>query len=49
MPSIANKQVGETGLGLMGFTWRPQVTPDEQAFLAMRVSMRPPPVKINLN
>lgn len=37
MTSILNKQVGETGFGLMGMTWRPHVTPDEQAFLAMKV------------
>jgi hypothetical protein len=37
MPSILNKQIGETGFGMMGLTWRPQVTPDDQAFATMKV------------
>ena len=28
-----------TGYGLLGFTWRPQVTPDEQAFEAMKAAI----------
>lgn len=38
MLTLANKQVGETGLGLMGFTSRPHQVPDEQAFAAMKVN-----------
>jgi pyridoxine 4-dehydrogenase len=36
MPQIAGKEVGPLGYGLMGFTWRPNPCPEEQAFAAMR-------------
>lgn len=39
MHTVAGKAVGSTGFGLMGFTWRPIVTPDEQAFAAMRAAL----------
>lgn len=38
MLTLASKQVGETGFGLMGFTARPHKTSDEQAFTAMKVN-----------
>lgn len=38
MPTLINKKVGETGFGLMGFTWRTYQTPDEQSFPAMKVN-----------
>jgi pyridoxine 4-dehydrogenase len=39
MATITNKPVGPIGLGLMGFTWRPVVTSDEQAFDTMKVAL----------
>ncbi|CUS15427.1 unnamed protein product [Tuber aestivum] len=36
MITICNTPVGSTGYGLLGFTWRPHQTPDEQAFAAMK-------------
>ncbi|KAI0145485.1 putative aldo/keto reductase [Xylariaceae sp. FL1272] len=36
MPQIVGREVGPIGLGLMGFTWRPQPPSIEQAFEAMR-------------
>ncbi|KAK4156916.1 NADP-dependent oxidoreductase domain-containing protein [Chaetomidium leptoderma] len=39
MPQINEQQVGATGYGLMGFTWRPDPTPHEQAFEAMRAAL----------
>ncbi|KAJ8101915.1 NADP-dependent oxidoreductase domain-containing protein [Lipomyces tetrasporus] len=33
---ILNKQIGAIGFGLMGFTWRPKQTPDDQAFATMK-------------
>ncbi|KAK9362903.1 NADP-dependent oxidoreductase domain-containing protein [Lipomyces starkeyi] len=33
---ILGKPVGPIGFGLMGFTWRPTLTPDDQAFAAMK-------------
>lgn len=36
MVTVNNTPVGKTGYGLMGFTWRPHQTPDEQAFAAMK-------------
>ncbi|KAK9492051.1 NADP-dependent oxidoreductase domain-containing protein [Lipomyces doorenjongii] len=33
---IVGKPVGPIGFGLMGFTWRPTLTPDDQAFGAMK-------------
>ncbi|KAI5924791.1 NADP-dependent oxidoreductase domain-containing protein [Camillea tinctor] len=38
MPSLPNP-LPPTGYGLLGFTWRPTVTPDEQAFQAMRAAI----------
>ncbi|CAJ2509930.1 Uu.00g058300.m01.CDS01 [Anthostomella pinea] len=35
----ASPSVPHTGLGLLGMTWRPQVTPDEQAFAAMKAAV----------
>ncbi|KAI9749504.1 MAG: hypothetical protein M4579_006849 [Chaenotheca gracillima] len=35
MTVIVGKEVGHTAFGLMGMTWRPKQTPDEQAFAAM--------------
>ncbi|KAF8540809.1 NADP-dependent oxidoreductase domain-containing protein [Trichophaea hybrida] len=37
--TIANKPVGSIGFGLMGFTWRPTITPDDQAFSTMRAAL----------
>jgi len=31
--------VGRIGFGLMGMTWRPKQTPDEQAFAAMKTAL----------
>ncbi|KAL0636737.1 hypothetical protein Q9L58_004219 [Maublancomyces gigas] len=39
MLTLASKQVGETGFGLMGFTARPHKTSDEQAFTAMKAAL----------
>lgn len=39
MPSILGKEIGHTGYGLMGFTWRPYQTPDENAFPAMKAAL----------
>jgi pyridoxine 4-dehydrogenase len=39
MASIASRQVGTVGLGLMGMTWRPQQTSDEQAFATMKAAI----------
>ncbi|KAK7206628.1 NADP-dependent oxidoreductase domain-containing protein [Myxozyma melibiosi] len=36
MTTIAGIPAGPLGFGLMGFTWRPVVTPDEQAFATMK-------------
>ncbi|KAJ3021980.1 Pyridoxine 4-dehydrogenase [Thoreauomyces humboldtii] len=40
MPAINKKNVGVTGFGLMGFTWRPTQTPDEQAFAALKEALK---------
>ncbi|KAK9475665.1 NADP-dependent oxidoreductase domain-containing protein [Lipomyces japonicus] len=32
MATVTGTQIGDLGFGLMGLTWRPTVTPDEQAF-----------------
>ncbi|KAF8245641.1 Aldo/keto reductase [Wilcoxina mikolae CBS 423.85] len=37
--TITNKPVGPIGFGLMGFTWRPTITPDTQAFSTMRAAL----------
>jgi len=39
MPQLVGKEVGPIGYGLMGFTWRPNPAPEEQAFKAMRASL----------
>ena len=39
MVTIAGKEIGPIGFGLMGLTWRGGVTPDEQAFAAMRQAL----------
>ncbi|KAL7273779.1 hypothetical protein RUND412_003336 [Rhizina undulata] len=39
MPTLVGKEVGATGFGLMGLTWRPTQTPDEQAFAAMKAAI----------
>ncbi|KAK3398082.1 NADP-dependent oxidoreductase domain-containing protein [Sordaria brevicollis] len=39
MPQLLGKQVGPTGFGLMGFTWRPNPVPQEQAIATMRSAL----------
>lgn len=39
MTLLINGQVGPIGYGLMGFTWRPEPTPYEKAFEAMREAL----------
>jgi len=39
MPQINGQDVGATGYGLMGFTWRPDPVPHDQAFEAMRTAL----------
>ncbi|KAL0474590.1 NADP-dependent oxidoreductase domain-containing protein [Neurospora intermedia] len=39
MPQLVGKEVGPTGFGLMGFTWRPNPVPQEQAFATMRAAL----------
>jgi pyridoxine 4-dehydrogenase len=38
MPEVLGKQVGPVAYGLMGFTWRPNATPLDQAIEAMRTA-----------
>ncbi|KAI1455982.1 Aldo/keto reductase [Annulohypoxylon moriforme] len=40
MPQIVGKEVGPIGFGLMGFTWRANPCPQEQAFEAMRTALK---------
>ncbi|KAI0018428.1 pyridoxal reductase [Xylariomycetidae sp. FL0641] len=40
MPQLVGKEVGDLGYGLMGFTWRPNPCPQEQAFEAMRTALQ---------
>ncbi|TGJ84135.1 hypothetical protein E0Z10_g4667 [Xylaria hypoxylon] len=40
MVQLLNKEVGPTGFGLMGFTWRAQPCSQEQAFEAMREAIQ---------
>ncbi|KAI5819801.1 NADP-dependent oxidoreductase domain-containing protein [Pyronema omphalodes] len=40
MPTLVNKEIGPIGYGLMGLTWRPQVTPDPQAFSVLRTALK---------
>ncbi|KXJ91731.1 aldo/keto reductase [Microdochium bolleyi] len=39
MPSLNGQQVGDTGFGLMGLTWRATPPPKEQSFAAMRAAL----------
>jgi pyridoxine 4-dehydrogenase len=39
MPTIAGREVGAIGYGLMGLTWRPQPITDEQAFASMKAAI----------
>ncbi|MCJ1322101.1 Pyridoxine 4-dehydrogenase [Xylographa vitiligo] len=39
MPTLIGKEVGATGFGLMGFTWRPNPCSEPQAFDAMRTAL----------
>ncbi|KAK4251184.1 NADP-dependent oxidoreductase domain-containing protein [Corynascus novoguineensis] len=39
MPQINGQDVGATGYGLMGLTWRPDPVPHEQAFEVMRTAL----------
>ncbi|KAI5926336.1 pyridoxal reductase [Camillea tinctor] len=40
MPQILGKEIGATGYGLMGLTWRANPCPQEQAFAAMRMALK---------
>ncbi|KAI0403927.1 aldo/keto reductase [Xylaria palmicola] len=40
MVQLMGKEVGPTGFGLMGFTWRPNPCSQEQAFAAMREAIQ---------
>ncbi|KAI1294535.1 aldo/keto reductase [Xylaria venustula] len=40
MVQLMGKEVGPTGFGLMGFTWRPQPCSQEQAFQAIREALQ---------
>ncbi|TDZ30513.1 Pyridoxal reductase [Colletotrichum spinosum] len=40
MVQLNGKEVGPIGYGLMGFTWRKQPVPDDQAFEAMRTALK---------
>ncbi|KAG6000249.1 hypothetical protein E4U43_001659, partial [Claviceps pusilla] len=39
MPHVIGKEVGPVGYGLMGFTWRPQPTPTDQAIAALKAAL----------
>jgi len=39
MPQLLGKEVGPIGFGLMGFTWRPNPAPEEQAFKALKAAL----------
>ncbi|KAF2145554.1 uncharacterized protein K452DRAFT_264676 [Aplosporella prunicola CBS 121167] len=39
MVQLLGKEVGATGFGLMGLTWRPNPPPNEQAFKAMKAAL----------
>ncbi|TVY22445.1 Pyridoxal reductase [Lachnellula hyalina] len=39
MPALGGKEIGPIGFGLMGFTWRPEPTPYEQAFKTMKAAL----------
>jgi pyridoxine 4-dehydrogenase len=40
MPQLTGKEVGSTGLGLMGMTWRSEPPPQEQSIEAMRTALK---------
>ncbi|KAI1485781.1 pyridoxal reductase [Biscogniauxia mediterranea] len=40
MPQILGKEIGTTGYGLMGLTWRANPCSQEQAFAAMRMALK---------
>lgn len=40
MPQLVGKEVGPTGYGMMGLTWRPKPCPQEQAFETMRAALK---------
>ncbi|KAH7634784.1 Aldo/keto reductase [Sordaria sp. MPI-SDFR-AT-0083] len=39
MPQLLGKEIGPTGFGLMGFTWRPNPVPQDQAFATLRAAL----------
>ncbi|KAI1386845.1 putative aldo/keto reductase [Hypoxylon trugodes] len=39
MPQLLGKEVGPTGYGLMGLTWRVEVMPQEQAIIALKTAL----------
>ncbi|MCJ1475886.1 Pyridoxine 4-dehydrogenase [Lambiella insularis] len=39
MPMLVGKEIGPTGYGLMGLTWRPNPCPESQAYEAMRTAL----------
>ncbi|KAG0649963.1 Pyridoxal reductase [Hyphodiscus hymeniophilus] len=39
MPQLVGKEIGSTGYGLMGLTWRPQPQPKEASFKAMKAAL----------
>ncbi|KAK4110181.1 Aldo/keto reductase [Canariomyces notabilis] len=40
MPQLGGKEIGPIGFGLMGFTWRNNPPPQEQAFETMRAALK---------
>lgn len=40
MPTLVGKEVGPTGYGLMGLTWRQEIPSQEQAFAAMKAALK---------
>ncbi|KAI1137871.1 putative aldo/keto reductase [Hypoxylon sp. FL0543] len=40
MPTLLGKEVGPTGYGMMGLTWRQNPIPEEQAFEALKAALR---------
>lgn len=39
MPTLVGKEIGSTGYGLMGLTWRHEPPSEEQAFAAMKAAL----------
>ncbi|KAI1760501.1 putative aldo/keto reductase [Hypoxylon sp. FL1150] len=39
MPTLVGKEIGSTGYGLMGLTWRQEPPSEEQAFAAMKAAL----------